>query len=175
MRVVGPPDEIRAEVNWFYDVALKSLAAVGPTVDASAARLIEREELNRDAIDKAIRPEVGRLLADAHLAAYLGRLHTGLDCLNAHAICCSENREFRITASVVGAAAKKSLNWSSLSGRHQKSVSDPPPVIVLSVSTSRPKAPTMPTRPERKSTVGPAWSRTIHVATSRLDRTNKVT
>lgn len=54
MDVSGAVDEIRVEIDRFYKVALQSLAAVWPTVNAFAATLIAREELDRDAIDQAI-------------------------------------------------------------------------------------------------------------------------
>ena len=54
MDVAGTDDEIRVEVDRLYKVALQSLAAIWPTVNALAKTLVEREELDRDGIDEVI-------------------------------------------------------------------------------------------------------------------------
>jgi hypothetical protein len=54
MDVPGTDDEIRVEVDRFYEISRLSLAAVWPTVSALAAALLVREELDRDGIDEAI-------------------------------------------------------------------------------------------------------------------------
>ena len=54
MDVAGTDDEIRVEVDRLYKVALQSLAAIWPTVNALAETLVAREELDRDGIDEVI-------------------------------------------------------------------------------------------------------------------------
>ena len=54
MDVAGTDDEIRLEVDRLYNVALQSLAAIWPTVNALAETLVAREELDRDGIDEVI-------------------------------------------------------------------------------------------------------------------------
>ena len=60
---------------------------------------------------EATLPEIERLLAHAIFRQTSVAGTPDSTCLSAYAICSSENRDFRIAASVVGAAASKSLNF----------------------------------------------------------------
>ena len=54
MAALHTDDEIRREVEWFYDVARASLAAVWSAVRGVANALLEHEELDRDGVFDAI-------------------------------------------------------------------------------------------------------------------------
>jgi hypothetical protein len=54
MYVIDNDEEIRREVDRFYDVARESLSAVWSAVDRVAWALLEHEELDRDRVDEAL-------------------------------------------------------------------------------------------------------------------------
>jgi hypothetical protein len=56
MGVPADGDEIKREVERFYEVAKRSLAAVWPAVKALAKALLEHEELDREGVEKALGP-----------------------------------------------------------------------------------------------------------------------
>jgi hypothetical protein len=54
MYVIANDEEIKREVDRFYDVARASLSAVWGAVDRVARALLEHEELDRDGVDGAL-------------------------------------------------------------------------------------------------------------------------
>jgi len=56
MGVKADDDAIKLEVERFYDITRKSLAAVWPAVEAVARELLEHEELSREALEELIGP-----------------------------------------------------------------------------------------------------------------------
>lgn len=49
-------EAIKSEVNRFYEIARESLSAVWPAVKAIARALLEREELDREDVEKVLEP-----------------------------------------------------------------------------------------------------------------------